>query len=695
MGKIKRGTHAAFLMILGAIALMTLLLPSKTDEEVPYYEKGKPWLHSMLTATMDIPIEPLDTDVKRIKDSIESSSLKYYSFNAQLAQNQLSALGKSLEARHDIKPMVRQRLLAAVSEAYTKGIVDDATYATIHSGKLPQVLILSGQVASQRSTDEMRSPRETYLHIYNTLTDIDYREAMARVSINNYLEPNVTFDAAMTKKKYDEALAAATVAQGEVQKGESIIYPGNIVDARKDAILRSYASLLKKAKETDSKVDYSLIGRSLIVASLMLVFYFFMLLIRTRTFVDMRRMLFLTSLITVFVILAYTVSRLRANYLFMMPFALVPIVATTFTDTRIGFFVHIITMLLCSLAIPDRQAEFIIMQFIAGGIAIVSMRGLMRRSQLVECAFYIFLAYSASYCALCMARDNSMAGIGDWHIFLYFAISCVVLSFAYTVIFLEEKLFKFTSSLTLVELTDSNSPLLRELSKKCPGTFQHSLQVANLATEVGHRVGANIQVVRASAMYHDIGKIANPQFFTENQTTTNPHNGLNPDTSASIVISHVTEGLKLAKAHNLPQVLCDAISQHHGCGKARYFYLTACKAHPDETVDPAPYTYPGPNPQTKETAIIMMCDACEAAAKSLADPNYDNIKALVDKIIDGQVTGGLLSEAPISFSSIDIAKKSLTEQLCTLYHPRISYPDDVRPKQAEPAQEPGSATSDA
>ena len=675
MGKLKRGTHAALFMILGAIVLMALVLPSKSDDEVPYYEKGRPWLHPMLTAKMDIPIEPLDTDVKRIKDSIENNSLKYFNINSQQTQNQLATLSKALEARHDIKPMVRQRIVAAVSQAYEKGIVDDITYATIHSGQLSQMLILDGKVANQRSTEEMRSAREAYMNIYNSLTDADYREAMARVSINNYLTPNVTYDATMTKKKYDEALAAATVAQGEVQKGESIIYPGNIVDARKDAILKSYSALLEKTKETDTKFNYSLAGNVALVASMMLVFYFFMLLIRTRTFVDTRRMLFLL------------VSRLRPTYMFMMPFALVPIVATTFTDNRIGFFVHLITVLLCSIAIPDRQAEFIIMQFIAGGIAIASMQGLLRRSQLVECAFYIFVAYSASYCALCMSRDNNVAGINDWHIFLYFAISCVVLSFAYTVIFLEEKLFKFTSSLTLVELSDSNSPLLRELSKKCPGTFQHSLQVANLATEVAHRVGANIQVVRASAMYHDIGKIANPQFFTENQTTTNPHNGLNPDTSASIVISHVTEGLKLAKAHNLPQVLCDAISQHHGRGKARYFYITACKSHPGETIDPEPYTYPGPNPQTKETAIIMMCDACEAAAKSLADPNYDNIKTLVDRVIDGQVADGLLSEAPISFSSIDIAKKSLTDQLCTLYHPRISYPDDVRPNTAAPATE--------
>ncbi len=685
MGKLKRGTHAALFMILGAIVLMALVLPSKSDDEVPYYEKGKPWLHPMLTAKMDIPIEPLDTDVKRIKDSIENNSLKYFNINSQQTQNQLATLSKALEARHDIKPMVRQRIVAAVSQAYEKGIVDDVTYAAIHSGQLSQMLILDGKVANQRSTDEMRSAREAYIGIYNSLTDADYREAMARVSINNYLTPNVTYDATMTKKKYDEALAAATVAQGEVQKGESIIYPGNIVDARKDAILKSYSALLEKTKETDSKFNYSLAGNVALVASMMLVFYFFMLLIRTRTFVDTRRMLFLTSLITVFVMLSFLVARLRPTYMFMMPFALVPIVATTFTDNRIGFFVHLITVILCSIAIPDRQAEFIIMQFIAGGIAIASMQGLLRRSQLVECAFYIFVAYSASYCALCMSHDNNVAGINDWHIFLYFAISCVVLSFAYTVIFLEEKLFKFTSSLTLVELSDSNSPLLRELSKKCPGTFQHSLQVANLATEVAHRVGANIQVVRASAMYHDIGKIANPQFFTENQTTTNPHNGLNPDTSASIVISHVTEGLKLAKAHNLPQVLRDAISQHHGRGKARYFYITACKAHPGEEIDPEPYTYPGPNPQTKETAIIMMCDACEAAAKSLADPNYDNIKALVDRVIDGQVADGLLSEAPISFSSIDIAKKSLTDQLCTLYHPRISYPDDVRPYTTAPA----------
>ncbi len=685
----KRSVVVTLMLLVGSIALMSALLPNKGNDELPSYELGKPWMHPMLTAKISIGIPRTDSELKRTADSLKANMGRYYHVDYNTARSQVGALTRALNARADVKPMVRQRLIAAVSKAYTDGIVDDATYQTISSGKMSNLLILNdNNIATTTSTSAMRSVRDAYMSIYNTLSDPDSHEAMTRVALNGYLVPNLSYDSVETNRKYDEEFSMRTAPTGTLQPGQSIIYPGNIVDEHKFALLNAYGDALKNGKGTQVKeTNYALPGNVVLVAAMMVVFYLFMRLVRPRTFDDTRRMTFLISLITAFVMLAFLVAKFRSNYLYVMPFALMPIVATTFTDTRIGFFTHLVTMFICSLAIPDRQAEFLFMQFLAGSIAIASMKGLLRRSQLVQCAFFIFAAYSAAFCALCMAR-NDMASVSDWHFFLYFAINSVVLSFAYTVVFLEEKLFGFTSSLTLVELSDSNSPALRMLSERCPGTFQHSFQVANLATEVAHRIGANMQQVRAGALYHDIGKTQNPAFFTENQMSVNPHIGLSPEQSAEIVIAHVSSGLKLAAQYDLPQVIKDAIAQHHGNGRARYFYTMACKAAPDGKVDPAPFTYPGPNPQSKETAILMMCDACEAAAKSLAEPNEKNITAIVDKVIDNQVADGLLSEAPISFRDIGIAKHTIVEMLRTLYHPRISYPDDVKPAVTEaPADE--------
>ena len=326
------------------------------------------------------------------------------------------------------------------------------------------------------------------------------------------------------------------------------------------------------------------------------------------------------------------------------------------------------------------------MQFLAGIIAIVSVKELTKRTQLVRCAFFIFLAYSITYIAMTLISEGDFSKIERFY-FVYFFINCAILSFALLVIPIVEKAFGFTSTMTLLELADINNPLLRKLSTNCPGTFQHSLQVANLGGEAALEIGANMQLVRAGALYHDIGKIKNPAFFTENQIGENPHDHLvRPEDSAKIVIDHVPNGLKLAEEADLPKVIKDLIAQHHGKGVTRYFYYKACEARPDEEVDKTPFTYPGPNPQTKEAAILMMADACEAATKSLSDHSEESIAAMVGKIIDTQISEGLLREAPISFRDVETIKKLFVERLRTAYHARVAYPGDIKtttPDEAE------------
>ena len=404
-------------------------------------------------------------------------------------------------------------------------------------------------------------------------------------------------------------------------------------------------------------------------------------------------MAFLITFITVFAIVVFLCVRFKYNLLYVIPFGLVPVIVSSFYDDHTSFFVHIVTVLICSLIATNHQAEFIIMQFLAGIIAIISVKELTRRTQLVRCAAFIFLAYCITYIAMTLIGEGDFNKI-DKYYFAYFLINCVILSFAFLIIPIVEKAFGFTSSMTLLELADINTPLLRQLSTNCPGTFQHSLQVANLAGEAALKIGANMQLARAGALYHDIGKTKNPAFFTENQIGENPHDHLvRPEDSAKIVIDHVANGLKLADDADLPKVIKDLIAQHHGKGITRYFYYKAREARPDQEVDKAPFSYPGPNPQTKEAAILMMADACEAAAKSLKDHSEEAIAAMVNKIIDTQVAEGLLREAPISFRDVETVKALFVERLRTAYHMRVSYPSDVAAGSGDAAPEAENETN--
>ena len=526
----------------------------------------------------------------------------------------------------------------------------------------------------------MKTVRQAYAWLTDSLKDNQaIQEALKDVEISNYLKPNMMVDEEENEKWMGEDLRNALRSPGTVQANEAIITRGEIVTPKKAAAIKSYQNeVTRRNKQRNADEGLNLLGQILIVATLMLAFFYFMKLLRNQVFSRRRQMVFLISFITVFVIAVFLCVKFKYGLLYVIPFGLVPIIVSSFFDDHTSFFVHIVTVLICSLIASSHQAEFIIMQFLAGIIAIVSVKELTKRTQLVRCAAFIFLAYCITYVAMTLISEGDFNKI-DKYYFAYFLINCVILSFAFLIIPIVEKIFGFTSSMTLLELADINNPLLRQLSTNCPGTFQHSLQVANLAGEAALMVGADMQLVRAGALYHDIGKTKNPAFFTENQIGENPHDHLvRPEDSAKIVIDHVANGLKIAEDADLPKVIKDLIAQHHGKGVTRYFYYKAKEARPDEEVDKAPFTYPGPNPQTKEAAILMMADACEAATKSLNDHSEEAITAMVSKIIDGQVADGLLREAPISFRDVETIKQLFIERLRTAYHARVSYPSDIK-----------------
>ncbi len=415
------------------------------------------------------------------------------------------------------------------------------------------------------------------------------------------------------------------------------------------------------------------VGQILFVGLLLLCFIFYLDLFRKEYYERKRSILLLTSLIIIFPIITSLMVAHDILSVYLLPFAIIPIIIRVFMDSRTAFMAHIVTVLLCSIVLRFPY-EFVLLQIIAGMAAIYSLRELSERSQLFRCAILVTLISSLFYFSYELIIENDFSKM-NFSMYVNFIINGILLLFAYPLLFVLEKTFGFTSNVTLVELSNINNPLLREMSETAPGTFQHSMQVANLAAAVANRIGANSQLVRTGALYHDIGKMESPVFFTENQSSVNPHTNLSYEQSAQVIISHITNGLKMAEKNNLPKVIKDFISTHHGKGKTKYFYISYKNEHPDEQIDESIFTYPGPNPQTKEQAILMMADTVEAASRSLKEYTEENISDLVDKLIDGQVTEGFFKECPITFKDIANAKSIFKEKLKMAYHTRISYPE--------------------
>ena len=670
------------LLVLSVVLISAALFYSREESHIHSFEVGKPWLHSRLEANFQFDIELDEATRKHITDSVNQNFAKIYKMDSKKGEQQLALLTHDLGGRPG-----SQALLQAVARLYNDGIVDNEAADDIRSGKQLRFMVGNNQLQVVDATD-MKTVRQAYTWLTDSMKgNAAIQEALRAINIDQYLTPNLMVDTEENEKWLGEDLRNALRSPGTIQANEAIITRGEIVTPKKAAAIQSYQNELnRRNKQRNVDETVNLLGQIMIVATLMLAFYYFMKLLRRQVFDSPRRMMFLISFITVFVIAVFLCIKFKYTLLYVIPFGLVPIIVSSFFDDHTSFFVHIVTVLICSLIASSHQAEFIIMQFLAGIIAIVSVKELTKRTQLVQCAAFIFLAYCITYVAMTLISEGDFDNIDKFY-FAYFLINCVILYGGSLVIPIIEKAFGFTSSMTLLELADINNPLLRQLSTNCPGTFQHSLQVANLAGEAALKIGANMQLVRAGALYHDVGKTKNPAFFTENQIGENPHDHLmRPEDSAKIVIEHVANGLKLAEDAGLPKVIKDLIAQHHGKGVTRYFYYKAREAHPDGEVDPAPFTYPGPNPQTKEAAILMMADACEAATKSMSDHSEEAISAMVNKIIDGQVADGLLRETPISFRDVETVKKLFVERLRTSYHIRVSYPDHIKPANDTPAE---------
>lgn len=662
-----------------AVVLIIFYFLPKSDQNRYRYEVNRPWSYSLLTAPFDIPIHLDSISAQSIKDSLDAHFEPVYFRDREVEQNIIEEYTRRLNENRDVQLNARQRntLLGELRKVYDTGVVDYAQFGTRSSVPV-NVRMLANNVTNSVPTAQFRSIRKAYTHIDSAITDPKIHAAITATKLSEILRPNIRFDSVETERFRNETYQSSLAPIGVVQQGERIIDRGDIVTPQLYTILRTYEQMaVERGADIGTGRIYPALGRLLFLTVIFGALYIFLYFYRRDYYDNPRTLLFLVIIIGVFTLFAFAMSGAFYSGLYILPFTIVPITILVFLDSRIAFYTHLTTVLLCTM-VARFPLEFITMQFVAGVVALVSIRELSRRSQLIRTALYVFIAYAITYVGLEVMQTGDINRIAP-RMFGYLAINAVFISFAYILIFLLEKAFGFTSRVTLVELSDINNPILRELSEECPGTFQHSMAVSNLATAAAHRIGANVQLVRAGALYHDIGKISNPAFFTENQHGVNPHDALTPLQSARIVIGHVTEGVKRADKAKLPSGIRRFITEHHGRGKARFFYTTYCNAHPGEKVDEAPFTYPGPNPQSRETSILMMADAVEAASRSLSDHSPEAINALVNRIIDTQIAEGLHNDSPISFRDVNEIKDTFASRLRTMYHSRISYPEAIKP----------------
>ncbi len=664
------------LLFLGTVAVIVYFLPR--DGKFNYqFDVNKPWKYGQLMATFDFPIYKDDDVVKREQDSLMRTFQPYYKLQADVEKSAASRLKedyhKTLKGILPSADYVRH-IEKTLKEVYTSGIIGSEDIEKLQKDSTRFIKVIENKDANSREADGILTVKEAYEYLISADTVHYRRNILRQCDLNNYLTPNLLFDSLRTETAYKEMLGNYSWANGVVQSGQKIIDRGEIVSPETYRILESLRKESLQRSESLSQKRIILAGQVLFVGIWILFFMLYLHLFR-KDYYARRGELSLIFILIVFycVVTALMVANNFYN-VYIIPYAMLPILIRVFLDSRTAFFTHIITILICSITLRFPH-EFILTQAAAGMVAIFSLRELSQRSQLFRTAFAVFLTYAVLYFAFELITENDLSKL-NMRMYTYFVINGVLLLFAYPLLFLLEKTFGFTSNVTLVELSNINNDLLRQLSETVPGTFQHSMQVANLAAEAAIRIGAKSQLVRTGALYHDIGKMENPAFFTENQSANlNPHKSLSYEQSAQIVISHVPDGLKLAEKYNLPKVIKEFISTHHGRGKTKFFYISWKNEHPGEEPNNELFTYPGPNPSSKEMAILMMADAVEAASRSLPEYTEESISNLTDKIIDSQVDEGYFKECPITFKDIAVVKSVFKEKLKTIYHTRISYPE--------------------
>ena len=659
-------------------ALLIVLAMPNTEKPRLSYTLNEPWMSSQLISPGEILIQK---DAKQVEqeqqEALRSEFVPYYRFDENIGERQVKEfLEKYGEGSAEVSAYCIHVVADEMKKIYATGILPQMDYSQmLEQDSLATIMLVTQKEGERCMVKELYSMKGAYETLFTDKRLDGVRHLLQQMNINQYLHPNIKYDEQRSKQAKQDILATIPTNSGVMKQGQEIINRGDIVTEERARMIDSYNTFV--TSKNDGSL-YSLYFTNLIqmmyVMLLMIVFMMYMQLFRRDYLEKPRSLAMAFTLITLFPIITSLVMRFDPLNVYIVPLCLAPMFIRVFLDSRTAFATHITIVLICAATVSEKF-EFITIQVVAGLVAISALRELSKRSQIFATSFLIFLAHMVSYTILKYLGNNDITFEALHHGYLCFAANGMLLLLTYPLMFLVEKMFGFISPVTLFELSDTNRSLLRRLSEVAPGTFQHSIMVGNLAAAIATEVGAKSLLVRTGALYHDIGKMVHPVFFTENQSGVNPHTRLQPQDSARIIIGHVTEGLKIAEKNNIPDVIRVFIQTHHGKGLAKYFYTTYKNAHPDEEVDERPFRYPGPNPFSQEQAILMMADAVEAASRSLKEYTEESIQTLVNNIIDTQLKEGYFQECPITFRDIATAKRVLIERLKTMYHTRIQYPE--------------------
>lgn len=674
------------LLFLGGVAFILYLFPREGKFRYEY-QKGNQWQHNILYAPFDFPVAKTQREIAIEQDSMLKKHLQYYKVSNSLTNDIKAQVEKRFDIEWEKKTFSAKNnksyfmaVSELISEVYKQGVISYSEINRLQIEGKQAIMILEDDFAQSKTLSEVQTAKNAYKRIMTLSKGVDtlpqFAEFVSLLDLNQYLGPNLEFDKDITQKAKEELLAQVSITSGLVQAGDRIVDRGQYVDDKVFKVLESFRKAYELKLGTSEKRNVILAGQAIIIIVLLLTFYTFLYFYRLDIFENNRDFTFIILNILLFIIITATIKRFTDLSLYIIPFAILPVTLRTFFDSRTAIFANIITILIASF-FAENSFEFVLLQITVGMAAAFSLKELNKRGQLFRSSLFVFFSYCLIYFGLGLVQEGNFNQI-EYTFYLFFLINGLLMLFAYPLIYIYEKTFGYMSDVTLMELSDTNHPLLRRLSENAPGTFQHSIMVSNLAQDAAIKIGANPLLARVGALYHDIGKSVQSIYFTENQSgKISPHDALKPSESARIVIDHVKEGVKLAHKYNLPKMIIDFIETHHGLGKTKFFMIQDANENPDKEIDLRLYSYPGPNPFTKETAILMMADSVEASSRSLDDYTDESIDKLVESIVGNQLAEGYFNFAPITFLEIEKVKETFKAKLRNIYHTRIAYPKEA------------------
>ena len=677
LSKFRDSNEPNFRLFLFVLTLVFILFLFPRQTKFKYeFTKGKPWLHESIVAPFDFSILKSDNELSKERKIVVSQHLPIYNYSETIFEIKAEDFTNDFEtkwvSKHGKLASSQKNKLVNfgynyLKDIYSKGIIQLNNSSDFQD--FSQVLLKSESLAQRRDISDFYTVNSAANKIQQ-LSGTEYKFLVPLLLAA--VEQNILFDKLATDELLSSELSNISTTKGLVVSGQVIITRGELVDAQKYQVLLSLKQKYEGAVWEKSSYLLVLFGQFILVGISLLMLWLFLRQYRNRILENTTKMSLILSLVVIMVLISTIVLSLAVDWIYCIPFCILPIVLKAFFDNRVALFVHLITILIIGFIMPN-GFEFVFLQLIAGIISILTVIKMYKRAQLFMSVIKVMGVYLLVYIALSITHDASFSGIQGVKL-LQFTISGALTIFAYPIVFLFEKIFSLVSDVSLLELTDTISPLIRRLSDEAPGTFQHSLQVANLAEMGALEVGANALLIRAGAIYHDIGKLKNPRYFIENQSSNfNPHDDIEFDKSASIIINHVFDGIEIAKENKLPDELIDFIRTHHGTTTVEYFYKQYITNFPDEELDRKDFTYPGPKPFSKETAILMMADSAEAAARSIKNPTAENIDNLVESVINKQLNEDQFSDADITLKEITKLKNLFKKKLVNIHHQRIEY----------------------